>query len=326
MHMNLYPLKFDPLLKTIIWGGEKISKYKKLNTSLEKIGESWEISDVPGNISIVSNGELKGKNLDEVISLYGERLVGKSIIERFGNTFPLLIKFIDAQQNLSIQVHPDDKLAQKRHHTPGKTEMWYVVEATDQAFLYSGFEKELPKEKYQSYVNDSKLLDYLKKHSVKAGDVFYLPAGRIHAIGAGCFIVEIQQTSDITYRLYDYDRKDKNGNPRELHTEMAMDAIDFNVYPEYKVDYKLGKKQQQLVNSPYFITNLIEGEKGEIIHSTHNDTFVVYICIEGKAQLTDNKGNSIDIEQGETVLIPAENAHLITILITEKSKMLETFL
>ncbi|HOV71793.1 MAG TPA: class I mannose-6-phosphate isomerase, partial [Dysgonamonadaceae bacterium] len=231
--MNLYPLKFNPILKPVIWGGSDICKFKHITPLIDGIGESWEISGVKGHISIISNGELAGTSLEELLLKEKSRLVGEKIYEKYGNTFPLLIKFIDARDNLSIQVHPDDELAKKRHNSFGKTEMWYVINASPDAFLYSGFEKGITPDEYVERIKNDTFIETLKKHYVKPGDVFFIPAGRVHAIGAGCFIAEIQQTSDITYRIYDYNRKDADGNPRELHTELAKDAIDYTVYPSY---------------------------------------------------------------------------------------------
>jgi mannose-6-phosphate isomerase len=304
----LYPLKFDPIFKKIIWGGDKICRFKDYQPEENGIGESWEISHVKNNVSVVSNGELKGKSLGELIETYADSLLGNSVIERFGTTFPLLIKFIDAKTPLSIQVHPDDQLAKERHNSFGKTEMWYVVSAEKDAFLYSGFKQSLSPEKYRQSIADNTFINYLQKYDVQADDVFFLPAGRVHAIGSGCFIAEIQQTSDITYRIYDYNRKDANGNPRELHTELAKDAIDYKVYPEgYKLTYNPeGAKIQTLVSCPYFKTGIIRSKKGDKLSFIHKDTFSIYICLEGEAELTDNNHYSVGIKQGETVLIPAK--------------------
>ena len=322
----LYPLKFTPLLKSIIWGGNKISKYKQIQPELAGIGESWEISGVPNNVSVVANGELKGKPLSELITSYKERLLGTKVYQQFGETFPLLIKFIDAEQDLSVQVHPNDEIAKKRHNSFGKTEMWYIVKAEENAYLYAGLSKEMLPQQFTQSVEDDSFINYLRKYSVQQGDTFFIPAGCVHAIGSGCFILEIQQTSDVTYRIYDYNRKDKDGNSRELHVEEAKDVIDYQSSSEAKVNYPKGKEIENLVKSDCFVTNLIEGKQGEVIHLTHDDVFVVYICVEGNVKLTDNKGNTVDIKQGETVLIPAENTHLITILPQEKSKLLETYL
>ncbi|MDR0427331.1 MAG: mannose-6-phosphate isomerase [Dysgonamonadaceae bacterium] len=322
----LYPFTFKPVFKSVLWGGDAISKYKHIHPRLDGIGESWEISALPGNVSIVADGKLKGLSLTDLIASYGEKLLGKKAITQFGYTFPLLIKLIDAKQDLSVQVHPNDRLARERHHASGKTEMWYVIKASEDSYLYSGFSKEITPERYLQSLNVGTFLSYLAKHKVKPGDVFFIPAGRVHAIGAGCLIAEIQQTSDITYRIYDYDRKDKDGKKRELHTELAKEAIDYRLYPEYKLTYQQGNEVRNLVDSDYFITNLIEGKKGNNIHLTHNNTFVIYICIEGNIRLTDNKGNTLFMKQGETCLIPAENAHLVIIHPEKDSKLLETFI
>lgn len=305
--MNLYPLKFKPILKTIIWGGNEICKFKGITPEQEGVGESWEVSSVEGNVSVVANGELENKDLTEIITEYKEQLLGKKNFERFGTTFPLLIKFIDARDNLSIQVHPDDELAKKRHNSFGKTEMWYVINAAPGAFLYSGFEKQMTPDSYVKSIEDNTFVDYLAKHDVKKGDVFFLPAGRVHAIGAGTFIAEIQQTSNITYRIYDYNRTDANGNPRELHTELAKDAIDFNLYDDYQTDYTRKDNQPvELKSCQYFTTNLLEVTKGITRDYSEIDSFVAYICMGGACNIRDNKGNDLSIKQGETILISAD--------------------
>lgn len=305
--MNLYPLKFKPILKSIIWGGDEICKFKGVTPEQDGIGESWEISSVKGNVSVVANGELENKDLSEIIDTYKAQLVGKKNFETFGNTFPLLIKFIDARDNLSIQVHPDDELAKKRHDSFGKTEMWYVINATPSAFLYSGFEKQMTPESYVKSIEDNTFVDSLAKHDVKSGDVFFLPAGRVHAIGAGTFIAEIQQTSNITYRIYDYNRKDANGNGRELHTELAKDAIDFKLYNNYKNSYTRAENQPvRLESCRYFTTNLLEVTKDITRDYSDIDSFVAYICMGGACCIKDDKRNDLSVKQGETILIPAD--------------------
>lgn len=322
----LYPFTFKPIFKEIIWGGTDILPYKGYPPTSEKIGESWELSHVDNNFSIVANGELEGKTIDELIKEYGATLLGKKVLDQFGTTFPLLIKFIDARDNLSIQVHPDDKLAKERHHSFGKTEMWYVVKATPDAILYSGFSQQIDADEYVRRVENNTIMDVLKKYNVKTGDVFFLPAGRVHAIGSGCFIAEIQQTSNVTYRIYDYNRKDANGNERELHTELAKDAIDYTLYPDYKTQYTpTDNEATPLIQCKYFTTNLLKLNETKVRNFASLDSFVIYICMEGKAILKDNKGNELSIKQGQTVLIPADTEAL-SIEPEQASKLLETYI
>ncbi|MBF6598179.1 MAG: class I mannose-6-phosphate isomerase [Fermentimonas sp.] len=325
INSNLYPLKFKPILKSIIWGGSDITSFKNIEPIQDGIGESWEISGVEGDISIIENGHLAGTSLKSLLSESREKLVGAEVYHKFGNKFPLLIKFIDAQDDLSIQVHPDDKLAGERHNSFGKTEMWYVVKAAPGAFLYTGFEKDISPHEYEKSIEDNSFTDSLKKHTVKEGDVFFLPAGRVHAIGAGCFIAEIQQTSNITYRIYDYNRKDAQGNSRELHTELAKDAIDFKLYDTYQTEYnKELNKPVELVTCPYFTTNLLELNEFTKRDYSKKDSFVIYMCLEGSLNLVDNKGNSLFIERGESLLIPAETNY-IEISPNNHCKLLEVF-
>lgn len=325
INSNLYPLKFKPILKSVIWGGSDLSKFKNIEPIQEGIGESWEISGVQGDISIIENGHLAGTSLQTLLSESREQLVGSEVYHKFGNKFPLLIKFIDAQDDLSIQVHPDDKLAGERHNSFGKTEMWYVVKAAPGAYLYTGFEKEISPNEYEKSIEDNSFTDSLKKHMVKEGDVFFLPAGRVHAIGAGCFIAEIQQTSNITYRIYDYNRRDAQGNSRELHTELAKDAIDFKLYDTYKTEYKKElNKPVELVTCPYFTTNLLELNEFTKRDYSQKDSFVIYMCLEGSLNLVDNKGNTLLIERGESLLIPAETNY-VEISPNNYCKLLEVF-
>lgn len=321
---TLYPLKFQPILKPVIWGGSEICRFKNIQPHQEGIGESWEISGVQDNVSIVSNGTLAGTSLDQLISRYKEALVGKTVYQRFGDTFPLLIKFIDARDDLSIQVHPDDTLAKERHNSFGKTEMWYVVNATPEAFLYSGFEQQVTPEEYVEKVTDNTFTAALKRYNVRAGDVFFLPAGRVHAIGAGCFVAEIQQTSNITYRIYDYNRKDAQGNTRELHTDLAKDAIDFSVQDSYQTHYERQKNTPvQLVESNYFTTHLLELDAPLTRDYQSTDSFVIFICLEGSCTMKDEKGNTVSVERGESLLVPA-NAQTLDITPLDNCKLLET--
>lgn len=302
----MYPFKFQPILKSILWGGEKIVPYKEIASGQQQVGESWELSGVEGNESVVANGPLAGTTLPELIAREGARLLGAANYARFGNEFPLLIKFIDARQDLSIQVHPNDSLAWERHKSKGKTEMWYVVDADPGARLRSGFAKEVTPAQYEASVEDNTITDLLAEYEIHPGDLFFLPAGRVHSIGAGAFIAEIQQTSDITYRIYDFNRRDANGNLRELHTELAKGAIDYTVLPDYRTHYeKAQDRKVELVSCPYFTTSLYDLTQPLTVDYSALDSFVVVICVEGKGTLTDDVGNTVSIHQGETVLLPA---------------------
>ena len=323
--MNLYPLKFHPILKNIIWGGDEIAKFKNLENEKAGIGESWEISAVEDNVSIIKNGDLAKTHLDALIHQAKGKLVGKKVFDKFANKFPLLIKFIDARDDLSIQVHPDDLLAKERHNSFGKTEVWYIVKAEPGAFIYSGFKEKITPEQYVEKVANNTFTDTLKKHYVQEGDVYFIPAGRVHAIGRGCFVAEIQQTSNITYRIYDYNRKDDNGNTRELHTELAKDAIDYTVYDSYKTEYKSKlNKTIELVSCNYFTTSLLELDKPLEKDISKIDSFIIYMWLEGSCELEDNKQNKIMLSRGETILVSADTLK-ITITPSSKTKLLETF-
>ncbi|MDM8233691.1 mannose-6-phosphate isomerase [Phocaeicola barnesiae] len=321
----MYPLKFQPILKSTLWGGEKIIPFKHLDSNQTQVGESWEISDVPGDESIVANGADAGKNLTQMVNEYKGALVGEANYKRFNGKFPLLIKFIDAQQDLSIQVHPNDELAMKRHNSMGKTEMWYVVDATADAHLRSGLSKAITPDEYAQMIADNTICDALKDYSIKPGDVFFLPAGRIHSIGAGSFIAEIQQTSNVTYRIYDFNRKDKNGNTRELHTELSKDAIDYTVYDDYRTNYTPKENEPvELVTCPYFTTTVYDLTEKMNMDYSELDSFVIYICMEGACTVTDNEGNTISLQAGESVLFPATTRSL-EVVPEGKVKFLETY-
>lgn len=298
--------KFQPILKSTIWGGEKIAPYKQIATDQRQIGESWELSGVKGNESVVAEGPDAGMTLPELIARDGAALLGRANAERFGAEFPLLIKFIDARQDLSIQVHPDDRLAAERHQSKGKTEMWYVVAADEGAHLRSGFAKQVTPAEYEASVEDNTITDLLADYKIAPGDVFFLPAGRIHAICTGCFVAEIQQTSDITYRIYDYGRRGADGKTRELHTELAKDAIDYTVLPDYRTRYEAAKDREvELVSCPYFTTSLLDLTAEKEMDLAALDSFVVVICMEGRGTIADDRGGVLPIHQGETVLVPA---------------------
>ena len=298
--------KFKPILKSLIWGGEKIAPYKGIDTEMKAIGESWEISGVKDNESIVAGGADDGMTIPELIARDKEALLGKKNYNRFGLEFPLLIKFIDARQDLSIQVHPDDTLAWERHQSKGKTEMWYVVDADPGSSLRSGFAKQVTPEEYEASIADNTITDLLAEYDIKAGDLFFLPAGRIHSIGAGAFIAEIQQTSNITYRIYDFNRVDANGNPRELHTEQSKAVIDYSVQDDYRTHYVAeNDKCTELVSCPYFTTSLYKLTRPYEMELAQLDSFVIIICTKGNGTITDNEGNCMTVRQGESILVPA---------------------
>ena len=304
---RLYPLKFRPIIKDKIWGGTRLRNLLNKKTKTDKAGESWEISCVPKDISVVCNGFLKGNALEELIEVYMGDLVGDRVYDKFGLTFPLLIKFIDANDALSIQVHPDDQLAKKRHHSYGKTEMWYIVDAEKDAEIIVGFNQSVNKETYKKHLAKKTLQNILNKEKVSPGDVFFLPAGRIHAIGPGILLAEIQQTSDITYRIYDFDRVDDSGKARELHTELAVDAIDYSEYQEYKTRYKkTPNSSNRVIKCDYFTTHYIDIRKGIDKDYSKIDSFVVFICVEGAFTIHYYEKEVEFVQKGETVLLPAE--------------------
>ena len=322
----MYPLKFEPILKQTLWGGEKIIPFKHLNETLSNVGESWEVSAVEGSESVVANGPEKGMTLPEMVRRYKEELVGEANYARFGEKFPLLIKFIDAKLDLSIQVHPDDALAKKRHNSFGKNEMWYVISADPGAKLISGFSQEITPKEYKERVHDGTFAEVLQSCAIQPGDVFYVPAGRVHGIGAGAFVAEIQQTSDITYRIYDYNRKDKNGKTRELHTAQAVDAINFaDVQDDFRTAYdRVQNEPVEVVACPYFTTSVYDMTEEITCDYSELDSFVIFICVEGSCRLTDNENNEIALQAGETVLLPATTQN-ITIVPDQHVKLLETY-
>jgi len=313
---TLYPLQFKQNFFELVWGGNKLKPLKGLPADDEKIGESWEISAVPHKESFVSNGPLEGYSLSELVDYYKELLLGRKVVEMYGNTFPLLVKFIDAEKDLSIQVHPDDEMAMVRHNCLGKTEMWFVVDAKPGAYLYSGFASPISKYEYEKRIEDGSICDVLAKHEVKKGDVFFIPAGRVHAICGGIMIAEIQQSSDITYRIFDYNRPGLDGKPRQLHTELAKDALDYKVYDNYKTDYEYKvNKPVAMTESPFFTV-----KRHVINRSFHRklykyDSFIIYMCLHGdcKIELRSTEGfdgdmpeiNVIELTKGNSCLIPA---------------------
>lgn len=302
---NIKPFRFVPYLKSVLWGGNRIAYYKGISVDRADIGESWELSGVPGHESVVADGEDKGLNIVQLISKYKEKLVGKAVYEQFGSTFPLLVKFIDAKRDLSLQVHPDDMLAKSRHNSFGKTEMWYVIEAEAEAKIYAGMSHDITPEEYEQGVTDGSILNAVRCHVSHPGDIFFLPAGRIHAIGAGNLLAEIQQTSGITYRIYDYGRLDADGKPRDLHIDLARDAIDFNVSDcQCKCKHD-AVGENKLVKCKYFDVRGVNVVGKHLIDLSKQDSFEIVMCLKGNVELLDNFGNVTPMHQGETVLVPA---------------------
>lgn len=298
------PIFFTPYLKSVIWGGDKICAYKDIPQTSEKIGESWEISAVPGHVSTVSQGPYRGLTLNDLIKRFGEQLLGESVYMKYNGQFPLLIKIIDANDNLSVQVHPDDALAMKRHHCLGKTEMWYIIDADEDAKIYAGLNRAITPDIYEQKVDDGTFTDVLATHDSAPGDVFFLPAGRIHAIGAGNLLAEIQESSDITYRIFDYNRRDASGSTRELHTELAKDAIDYKVYNDYKSPAPdTATKDAELVKCSHFdVRRILVDGKSSL--SFRPDSFTVVMCLDGEVQIICPTGSYL-ICKGQTTLLPA---------------------
>ena len=322
----MYPLKFEPVLKQTLWGGDKIIPFKHLNENLPNVGDSWEVSAVEGSESVVANGADKGLTLPEMVRKYREELVGESNYARFGNQFPLLVKLIDARQKLSIQVHPGDELANKRHNSFGKNEMWYVVSADEGATLISGFSKQITPKEYKERVHNGTFDEVLQTCAIRPGDVFYVPAGRVHGIGAGAFVVEVQQSSDVTYRIYDYNRRDKDGKLRELHIGQAMDAINFSdVQDDFRTEYEaVPNEPVEILTTPYFSVSLYDMTEDITCDYSELDSFVIFVCIEGECRMVDDAQNEITLRAGETVLFPA-TTQSVNIIPEGKVKLLEAY-
>lgn len=326
--MKLYPLLFEPNLHSVVWGGNQLKPYKGLEPSDEPIGESWEVSAVPSSTSIISNGEWKGKDLISTINEQPEAILGKAVNERYNGKLPLLVKFIDAKKDLSIQVHPNDEMAMREHGKMGKSEMWYIIKADEDAHLYAGFQKEITPEEYQQRIADGTITEVLADHKVKAGDVFFLPAGRVHAICGGIMLAEVQQSSDVTYRIYDYNRPGMDGKPRELHTELAAKALDYHVEENYRTEYNDdSNKAIQIIDSPYFDVRVIEISKPFHRDLRKYDSFVISMCIEGDCIICIRAtGDELLLKQGNSTLIPAAIADFDVIPQKGSTRMLDAFI
>lgn len=321
MNTPLYPLQFDPILKERIWGGEKLKTILNKPITSTTTGESWEISTVEGDVSIIANGALSGKSLNAVIDNFPEAVLGTKVYKQFGKQFPLLFKYLDSRLDLSIQVHPNDELAKKRHNSFGKTEMWYVMQADEDARVIVGFKEKSNAEAYVESLENKTLLSILDDVKVKTGDVFFLETGTVHAIGAGILIAEIQQTSDITYRLYDFDRIDADGNKRELHIDLALDAINYDIVDTKKKYSKTSNQSNAVVDCPYFTTNFIPLD-GKIAIDKTGDTFTVYMCVDGSFEI-ESENTKYHYKKGDTILIPAA---LKTFILNGKASILEIYI
>ena len=326
--MPLYPFLFHPNLHTVVWGGHRLQVYKGLQSTDEPIGESWEVSAVPSSTSIISNGSFAGRDIISVISEYPEDILGKAVNEKYHGQLPLLVKFIDAERDLSIQVHPNDEMAQREHGKMGKSEMWYVIKADAGSHLYAGFKQEITPEEYQQRIADGTIIDVLADHQVKAGDVFYLPAGRIHAICGGILLAEVQQSSDVTYRIYDYNRPGMDGKPRQLHTELAAQALDYHVEENYRTEYVDNpNKAIQIIDSPYFDVRVMEISKPFHRDLRKYDSFIISMCIEGDCKLcVRSTGDEILLRQGSSTLIPAAIADYDVHPLHHTTRLLDAFI
>lgn len=320
----LYPLLFETQLIPLVWGGFRLKPLKGQEEDKTPVGESWEVSAFPGRESIVANGAYSGKKITELISEFGPLLLGKAVYERFGTDFPLLIKFLDTNGKLSVQVHPSDEIARERHNCQGKTEMWYVVDAEPGAFVYAGFNRDITVEEYRARVENGTICEVLAKHPICRGEAFFIPAGRVHSICGSALIVEVQQNSNITYRIYDYNRPGLDGKPRQLHTEEAISAIDFAVYKEYALNYPNVMNQSNLVcENELFTVRLLRLNRAVRRNLMHQDSFIVYVCIRGACMI----GDSIRLDEGQSCLVPASCADIsITPLSgVSETELVETF-
>ena len=325
--MKLYPLLFEPNLHPVVWGGNRLRPYKGLEPTGEHIGESWEVSAVPSSTSIIANGEWKGKDLIAFITEQPDAILGKKVNEKYNGKLPLLVKFIDAKKDLSIQVHPNDEMAMHEHGKMGKTEMWYVIKADEGAHLYAGFKEEITPQEYQQRIADGSITEVLADHQVKAGDVFYLPSGRIHAICGGVMLAEVQQSSDVTYRIYDYKRLGMDGKLRELHTELAAKALDYHVEDNYRTDYKdVTNKALHIIGTPFFDVRVMEVSKPFHRDLKKYDSFIITMCIEGDSLIhVRSTGEEILLKQGNSTLIPAAIADYDIIPQQGTTRILDAF-
>ena len=325
---SLYPLLFEPNLHAVVWGGRRLRPYKGLAAADEPVGESWEVSAVPSSTSIVSNGAFAGMDLGSVIAKHPVKILGRAVAKKYGGQLPLLVKFIDAEKDLSIQVHPNDEMAWREHGKMGKSEIWYIIDAAEGSFLYAGFNREMTPEEYRRRVADGSIVEVLARHEVKPGDVFYLPAGRVHAICGGILLAEVQQSSDVTYRIYDYHRLGMDGKPRELHTELAAKALDFRVEDDYRTQYSSqSNRANRVIDSPFFSVRVTEMTGPFHRNLVKYDSFIISMCIEGNCRLRmRDGGDEILLREGYSTLIPASIADYDVIPLHGKTRLLDAFI
>jgi len=326
--MKLYPLLFAPNLHPVIWGGHQLRPYKGLEPTDEPIGESWEVSVVPGSTSIITNGPWAGRDLISVVTEHPEAILGKAVNEKYHGQLPLLVKFIDAERDLSIQVHPNDEMAMREHGKTGKSEMWYIIKAEEGAHLYAGFSQEITPEEYYRRIADGTITEVLADHQVKAGDVFYLPAGRVHAICGGILLAEVQQSSDVTYRIFDYNRPGMDGKPRELHTELAAKALNYHVEASYRMDYPQStNRATRVIDTPDFDVHVMEISKPFHHDLRKYDSFIISMCIEGDCTIRIRAtGDEVRLRQGHSTLIPAAIADYDILPQTSTTRLLDAFI
>ncbi len=328
MSTTVYPMIFQPNLHTVVWGGHQLQPYKGLPTTSDPIGESWEVSTVPSSVSIIANGHYQGTPLDDVIRAHPVDILGEAVHAKYHGELPLLVKFIDARKDLSIQVHPNDAMAQREHGKRGKSEMWYIIDAQPGSYLYAGFKQTITPEEYKQHIARHTITDVLAKHEVSPGDVFYLPAGRVHAIGSGILLAEVQQSSDVTYRIYDYNRPGLDGKPRELHTELAAQALDYHVEQEYRTQYNtIANKANLVIDTPFFTTRITDSDQPFHRNMKKYDSFVIGMCIAGSCAITIREtGDTIRLTHGNSCLIPAAIADYDILPDHEGFKVLEAFI
>lgn len=333
----MYPLLFKPNLHTVVWGGHRLTEWKNLmdysDPSQPKaieapVGESWEVSAVPSSASIIANGEWQGQSLIDVINQNPVDILGASVAKKYGNQLPLLVKFIDAERDLSIQVHPDDEMARREHNQMGKSEMWFVIDAKPGAYLYAGFKRQLDTDEYTRMVSDGTICEALARHEVHKGDVFYLPAGRVHAICSGILLAEVQQSSDVTYRIFDYNRPGMDGKPRELHTALAAQALDFTVQDEYRTIYSENShRANHCIDSPYFNVRVVDIDRPFHRNLLKYDSFIISMCIKGDCILKiRSTGESIILHEGNSCLIPAIIADYDVTPVNRSTRLLDAYI